>query len=1331
MWPKLLDMNKDECKRLLRRTELEAYAGMISAFRAQGDLTKDKKHILNELATTLSISTERHRAEVRRAVNDEKLSTVAERLSGPNHSAEWAIEGRRLIPLMPRLVPQTVFSLTANQAANAAFSHNLTLPLPSETAKKEATSENSVKLPSPSSNAVVLPSGLSIPIKGGPDVDVEVIPAKKPRRDSSHSQTKDVMSSSISPHTLQTSSSPSSSMLAMSTTKSASGNVITTNRSLSLPAGKHPTGYNIAASKQQGSRSIVGRTSPLGPTSSTSANKSGFNPAQSPLKFTYTKTSTIAGNSTPSSSAQKVILVSSSSTSYTPSILQRSHSVPSAKSAVVKGGTKQSVILTSVSGQSALSRQSEVVHTGGRQTGVSAGARQQTTMPSASGSNRHKTSLSGRQSEASGGQMTPLDMMPGTIGGMSGVRKQTGNAASVSAMNSTIITARTTASIVSAQMTSYIAPNMAGKPRGRAVSKQKLLKHVTSTSGITTPTGEATPSKNYPMPMKSGPGMKIATQSMAVGGKQRSSNQSPPLETPYKASMATATMATGKPVTTSTGHKVIISTTSAGISPHHVAMTTPLIRTKPSGTVSSMSTVGSKLVPGSAMNVMNPKMVQTIKATTTANVSPSLTSMTQIISSKPSVIMHKSYSHGSQAVASDPSKSPQAHMTSPLLHRPRISMVPSAATTTTAPSFMSTGIRFPSPQSTSSIAMTTVKSAGSRRMRSPITMVTPGAPSSQKRPGGSGSPSTPQSSGNTGTKEDVQIGKQNRDYPGSLTRGLLSGYSHPNSEWIDYDGTPPNSSASSAIKALLEFRSHPDARKHSQTIDLSHIGSKSTTKSTSFPAMPSTQFTTAPSRLPHHPLLTTRVSHHATDMTTVGSPVEGVSRSSPALLSNMQSRLKKALMSDRPAKPASPASCLPSSTAEVEKALQGQNQTLCQAKQDLSLVQAVPTSSSQDGGTRSPSAVPAASPPNKGQLQKGNESQQVTVEDQGVVSERVNVSSEDVSSFVDQFEQFLESEGLQGQGQSQGDPSSQSQVTGQSADSFQSLTGVSAGKSLLTPAQSTPVSKWSDGASGSSVAADTALSPWRNKPDFEMSGQKGGASVVMESSSVDISQMKLEDFTSQRLQDDEDVEDDKQNDTTSPETSPVKMKGNSPNVTTSAGSGSEETQGVRISNRKRKAPAPIDEEPGPTSMSSWARAAFNLLQRVMRFRGANRSKGDLNAASWFTRPVAVAEAPGYSRVIKNPMDFGTVKRKLESGQYDDFVGFHSDMTLVHNNCVQYNPPGHEIRRDCEEVFQFYTAEYSKLVERWEKPSPKKLKVPVDDQHTDKSKSSAARAIILK
>lgn len=94
VWPTILDLGRDECKRILRKlgkknvftsvlkvkfsplrnhlcswffilslkllhvwsvslTELEAYAGVISALRAQGDLTKDKKDLLAELTKIL------------------------------------------------------------------------------------------------------------------------------------------------------------------------------------------------------------------------------------------------------------------------------------------------------------------------------------------------------------------------------------------------------------------------------------------------------------------------------------------------------------------------------------------------------------------------------------------------------------------------------------------------------------------------------------------------------------------------------------------------------------------------------------------------------------------------------------------------------------------------------------------------------------------------------------------------------------------------------------------------------------------------------------------------------------------------------------------------------------------------------------------------------------------------------------------------------------------------------------------------------------------------------------------------------------------------------
>uniref|UniRef100_A0A7N8Y6N1 BRCA2-interacting transcriptional repressor EMSY n=1 Tax=Mastacembelus armatus TaxID=205130 RepID=A0A7N8Y6N1_9TELE len=144
VWPTILDLGRDECKRILRKLELEAYAGVISALRAQGDLTKDKKDLLGELTKILGISTERHRAEVRRAVNDERLTTIAlnflSSMSGPNSSSEWSIEGRRLVPLMPRLVPQTAFTVTANAVASATANQNASLLLPAETGNKEGVS---------------------------------------------------------------------------------------------------------------------------------------------------------------------------------------------------------------------------------------------------------------------------------------------------------------------------------------------------------------------------------------------------------------------------------------------------------------------------------------------------------------------------------------------------------------------------------------------------------------------------------------------------------------------------------------------------------------------------------------------------------------------------------------------------------------------------------------------------------------------------------------------------------------------------------------------------------------------------------------------------------------------------------------------------------------------------------------------------------------------------------------------------------------------------------------------------------------------------------------
>ncbi|XP_068036846.1 BRCA2-interacting transcriptional repressor EMSY isoform X11 [Anomalospiza imberbis] len=322
VWPTLLDLSRDECKRILRKLELEAYAGVISALRAQGDLTKEKKDLLGELSKVLSISTERHRAEVRRAVNDERLTTIAHNMSGPNSSSEWSIEGRRLVPLMPRLVPQTAFTVTANAVANAAIQHNASLPVPAETGNKEVvvcysyTSTTStptstpvpsgsvatVKSPRPASPAfsiVILPSGSTVYIKSVSCSDDDEKPRKRRR----------------------TNSSSSSPVLLKEVPKA----VTPVTKTITVPVSGSPKMSNIMQS--------IANSLP---------------PHMSPVKITFTKPSTQTTNTT----TQKVIIVTTSpSSTFVPNILSKSHNyaavtklVPT--SVIASTTQKQPVVIT-------------------------------------------------------------------------------------------------------------------------------------------------------------------------------------------------------------------------------------------------------------------------------------------------------------------------------------------------------------------------------------------------------------------------------------------------------------------------------------------------------------------------------------------------------------------------------------------------------------------------------------------------------------------------------------------------------------------------------------------------------------------------------------------------------------------------------------------------------------------------------------------------------------------------------------------------------------------------------------------------------------------------
>ncbi|XP_039698780.1 bromodomain-containing protein 9 isoform X4 [Pteropus medius] len=59
---------------------------------------------------------------------------------------------------------------------------------------------------------------------------------------------------------------------------------------------------------------------------------------------------------------------------------------------------------------------------------------------------------------------------------------------------------------------------------------------------------------------------------------------------------------------------------------------------------------------------------------------------------------------------------------------------------------------------------------------------------------------------------------------------------------------------------------------------------------------------------------------------------------------------------------------------------------------------------------------------------------------------------------------------------------------------------------------------------------------------------------------------------------------------------------------------------------------------------------------------------------FFAFPVTDAIAPGYSMIIKHPMDFGTMKDKIGANEYKSVTEFKADFKLMCDNAMTYNRP---------------------------------------------------------
>jgi len=71
--------------------------------------------------------------------------------------------------------------------------------------------------------------------------------------------------------------------------------------------------------------------------------------------------------------------------------------------------------------------------------------------------------------------------------------------------------------------------------------------------------------------------------------------------------------------------------------------------------------------------------------------------------------------------------------------------------------------------------------------------------------------------------------------------------------------------------------------------------------------------------------------------------------------------------------------------------------------------------------------------------------------------------------------------------------------------------------------------------------------------------------------------------------------------------------------------------------------------------------------------------------------------PDYFDVVKQPMDLGQVKRKLENGEYHDLSSFENDTKLVFTNAILYNGEDSDVGDMAKDLLNLFDKEFKSLV----------------------------------
>ena len=132
-----------------------------------------------------------------------------------------------------------------------------------------------------------------------------------------------------------------------------------------------------------------------------------------------------------------------------------------------------------------------------------------------------------------------------------------------------------------------------------------------------------------------------------------------------------------------------------------------------------------------------------------------------------------------------------------------------------------------------------------------------------------------------------------------------------------------------------------------------------------------------------------------------------------------------------------------------------------------------------------------------------------------------------------------------------------------------------------------------------------------------------------------------------------------------------------------------------VSGRDSKRPMP---EPDPEPLTD------KLVASMMRRCGQILTKLMKHKFGWvFNKPVDAAGLGlhDYYKIVKQPMDLGSVKSKLERKVYLSPLDFASDVRLTFNNAMLYNPKGQDVYYMSEQLLSLFDEMFNPAYRKFE------------------------------